>query len=59
MKKPRSVILAVVSAKSEFNLQQITKHTRSLDPLGSRTLGVITKPDKLDQAQKPRRCFWS
>ncbi|KAI1315614.1 P-loop containing nucleoside triphosphate hydrolase protein [Xylariaceae sp. FL0255] len=48
MKKPRSIILAVVSAKSDFALQQVTRHARALDPQGLRTLGLITKPDTLD-----------
>ncbi|KAI0965395.1 P-loop containing nucleoside triphosphate hydrolase protein [Xylaria arbuscula] len=48
MKKPRSIILAVVSAKSDFALQQVTRHTIALDPKGVRTLGLITKPDTLD-----------
>ncbi len=48
MKNPRTIILAVVSAKSDFALQQVTRHTRSQDPFGTRTLGLITKPDTLD-----------
>jgi hypothetical protein len=48
MKRPRSIILAVVSAKSDFALQEVTEFARELDPKGSRTLGLITKPDTLD-----------
>ncbi|KAK3900215.1 hypothetical protein C8A05DRAFT_45903 [Staphylotrichum tortipilum] len=48
MKNPRTIILAVVSAKSDFALQQVTRHTRAQDPHGIRTLGLITKPDTLD-----------
>ncbi|KAF2464380.1 uncharacterized protein BDR25DRAFT_319249 [Lindgomyces ingoldianus] len=48
MKRPRSIILAVVSAKSEFSLQDVTELARELDPKGIRTLGLITKPDSLD-----------
>ncbi|KID95315.1 interferon-induced GTP-binding protein Mx, partial [Metarhizium majus ARSEF 297] len=48
VKRPRSIILAVVSAKSDFALQEITEMARELDPKGNRTLGVITKPDALD-----------
>lgn len=48
VKRPRSIILAVVSAKSDFALQEITELARELDPKGSRTLGLITKPDALD-----------
>ena len=48
MKRPRSIILAVVSAKSDFSLQEVTELARELDPKGIRTLGLITKPDTLD-----------
>ncbi|KAK4552408.1 hypothetical protein LTR86_010422 [Recurvomyces mirabilis] len=47
MRRPRSIILAVVSAKSDFALQDITEVARKLDPEGLRTLGLITKPDTL------------
>ncbi|PMB65575.1 Interferon-induced GTP-binding protein Mx3 [Beauveria bassiana] len=47
-KRPRSIILAVVSAKNDFALQEITEVARKLDPNGTRTLGLITKPDTLD-----------
>ncbi|KAG6098634.1 hypothetical protein E4U14_007446 [Claviceps sp. LM454 group G7] len=48
VRSPRSIILAVVSAKSDFALQEITQMARELDPEGDRTLGLITKPDALD-----------
>jgi hypothetical protein len=31
MKRPRSIILAVISAKNDFALQQIIRHIRALD----------------------------
>ncbi|PNS21774.1 Interferon-induced GTP-binding protein Mx2 [Sphaceloma murrayae] len=49
MKKPRSIILAVVSAKVDFALQEVTTYSQELDPEGSRTLGLITKPDTLSR----------
>lgn len=49
MKRPRSIILAVVSANNEFNNQEITELARKLDSSRTRTLGLITKPDKLDE----------
>lgn len=57
MRKPRSIILAVVSAKSDFALQQVTRHTRALDPQGIRTLGLITKPDTLDEGSDSERFY--
>ncbi|KAI0123379.1 P-loop containing nucleoside triphosphate hydrolase protein [Xylariales sp. AK1849] len=47
MKEPRSIILAVVSAKNDFANQVVLKLARSADTAGNRTLGVITKPDTL------------
>ncbi|TGJ87368.1 hypothetical protein E0Z10_g1408 [Xylaria hypoxylon] len=57
MRKPRSIILAVVSAKSDFALQQVTRHARALDPQGVRTLGLITKPDTLDVGSDSERFY--
>ena len=57
MKKPRSIILAVVSAKSDFALQRVTRHTRNLDPQGLRTLGLITKPDTLNEGSDSEKFF--
>ncbi|KAI1425906.1 P-loop containing nucleoside triphosphate hydrolase protein [Xylaria sp. FL1777] len=57
MKKPRSIILAVVSAKNDFALQQVTRHARALDPEGVRTLGLITKPDTLDVGSDSERFY--
>ncbi|KAI1869416.1 hypothetical protein JX265_006506 [Neoarthrinium moseri] len=57
MKKPRSIILAVVSASNEFVLQQVTQLAREFDPSGKRTLGLITKPDKLDQGSETEQYY--
>ncbi|KAH7324698.1 P-loop containing nucleoside triphosphate hydrolase protein [Stachybotrys elegans] len=48
MNRPRSIILAVVSAKNEYVLQEVTARAKKADPQGLRTLGLITKPDTLD-----------
>lgn len=47
MANPRSVVLAVVSAKNDYANQVVTKLAREVDPKGVRTLGIITKPDML------------
>ncbi|KIW12491.1 hypothetical protein PV08_09768 [Exophiala spinifera] len=47
MKKTRSIVLAVISAKSDLAMQVITKLAREIDPQGLRTMGIITKPDLL------------
>ncbi|KAI0880006.1 P-loop containing nucleoside triphosphate hydrolase protein [Annulohypoxylon maeteangense] len=49
MKQARSVILAVVSAKNDFANQVVLNFAREVDKRGSRTMGVITKPDTLVQ----------
>ncbi|OAL18229.1 hypothetical protein AYO22_10807 [Fonsecaea multimorphosa] len=54
----RSVILAVISAKSEIALQKVTNFTRKVDPLGNRTMGIITKPDTLPEDSEMERSFY-
>ncbi|KAK7178569.1 dynamin family protein [Paraphaeosphaeria sporulosa] len=48
-RSPRSIILALISVKNDFNNQSITRYSREIDPSGVRTLGLITKPDTLDK----------
>jgi replication fork clamp-binding protein CrfC len=43
----RTIILAVISAKNDYANQVILERCRAVDPRGSRTLGIITKPDFL------------
>ena len=47
MADPRSIILAVVSAKNDYANQIVTKLAKDVDFKGYRTLGIITKPDTL------------
>lgn len=47
MTEPRSIILAVVSAKNDYANQIVLKLARDADRSRTRTLGVITKPDTL------------
>ncbi|KAI0467100.1 P-loop containing nucleoside triphosphate hydrolase protein [Xylaria cf. heliscus] len=58
IKNPRSIILAVISAKSESVLQDITELTRQVDPQGQRTMGLITKPDTLDTGSEEERKYF-
>ncbi|KAI1452846.1 P-loop containing nucleoside triphosphate hydrolase protein [Annulohypoxylon moriforme] len=48
MKQRRSIILAVIAADNPFANQPVTRFARNIDPAGTRTLGLITKPDKID-----------
>ncbi|KAI0530195.1 P-loop containing nucleoside triphosphate hydrolase protein [Xylaria digitata] len=59
MEQPRSVILAVVSAKNDFANQVVLKLARSTDPRGKRTMGVITKPDTLVEGSGSEATFVS
>ncbi|KAI5863925.1 P-loop containing nucleoside triphosphate hydrolase protein [Durotheca rogersii] len=59
MKNPRSVILAVVSAQSNFALQEVTQLAREIDRHGARTLGLITKPDTLDVGSNSERDYFN
>lgn len=58
MQKSRSIILAVVSAKNDFNNQIITKYAKDFDSDGQRTLGVITKPDTLPAGSDSEKQFF-
>ncbi|KAI3321064.1 dynamin family protein [Xylariaceae sp. AK1471] len=59
MKKPRSIILAVVSAKNDFANQIVLKLARAADPEGKRTIGVITKPDTLVEGSGSEAMYMS
>ncbi|CAK7235008.1 hypothetical protein SBRCBS47491_009144 [Sporothrix bragantina] len=48
IKRPRSIILAVISGAYEFVNQIATQLAHEVDPRGIRTMGLITKPDKAE-----------
>ncbi|KAL2062905.1 hypothetical protein VTL71DRAFT_5977 [Oculimacula yallundae] len=54
---PRSIILAVVSAKNDIGNQIILRNARKVDPQGLRTLGIITKPDCVKPGSKSEEAF--
>ncbi|KFA67309.1 hypothetical protein S40285_03641 [Stachybotrys chlorohalonatus IBT 40285] len=45
MKSSRTIILAVVGGNNDYVQAPILKKARHFDPNGSRTIGVLTKPD--------------
>jgi GTP-binding protein EngB required for normal cell division len=57
LESPRSIILAVVSAKNDIGTQIILNRARQVDPQGLRTLGIITKPDVLVRGSKSEEAF--
>lgn len=52
LEEPRTIMLAVVSAKNDYNNQQIIAKCSKVDPDGNRTLGIVTKPDQLEQGSQ-------
>ncbi|GKZ24655.1 hypothetical protein AbraIFM66951_011926 [Aspergillus brasiliensis] len=48
MQNSRSIILAVISAKTDYHLQEVLNIAERFDPKRERTLGVITQPDTLE-----------
>lgn len=59
MRGPRSIILAVVSAKNDYANQIVLKLARDADKKGTRTLGVITKPDTLSPGSESEAMYAS
>ncbi|KKY37778.1 putative interferon-induced gtp-binding protein mx [Diaporthe ampelina] len=57
MNQRRSIILAVVAADNAFANQPVTKLARDIDPSGTRTLGLLTKPDKIDRGSDSERYY--
>lgn len=57
MSNPRSIILAVVSAKNDSANQIVLQRARTQDKDGVRTLGIITKPDELRAASGDEKAY--
>ncbi|KAH6684888.1 P-loop containing nucleoside triphosphate hydrolase protein [Plectosphaerella plurivora] len=57
MKKPNSIILAIISASGEFANQAVMREAAKYDPARERTLGVITKPDLLPPSSDQQRDY--
>lgn len=57
MKNPRSIILAIISAKNDYANQIILKLAKEVDMSGYRTLGIITKPDTLSIGSESEAAF--
>ena len=57
IKQPRTICLAVVSAANDYANQKILTKVRDWDHNGDRTLGIITKPDRLDHGSGTESAF--
>lgn len=55
--QPRTICLAVVSGANDYANQKILTKVREVDPEGDRTLGIITKPDRLDSGSGSETAF--
>ncbi|KAL7771099.1 hypothetical protein CFE70_001041 [Pyrenophora teres f. teres 0-1] len=49
MRDEKSIILAVVVADNDPENQKVFRYLKDFDSTGSRTLGIITKPDKVER----------
>jgi GTPase SAR1 family protein len=57
IQQPRTICLAVISAANDYANQPILTKVREVDPEGERTLGIITKPDRLDHGAGMEAAF--
>lgn len=55
--QPRTICLAVISATNDYANQPILNKVRQFDPKGERTLGIITKPDRLHPGSETEDAF--
>jgi GTPase SAR1 family protein len=55
--QPRTICLAVISAVHDYANQGILQKVRKVDPEGERTLGIITKPDRLEHGSPSEKAF--
>ncbi|KAG9240272.1 dynamin GTPase [Calycina marina] len=54
LESPRTIILAVVQGSNDIANQGIVRRARKFDPDGQRTVGIITKPDLVNQGTEAR-----
>lgn len=59
MKEPRSIVLAIVTASNDTSNQIVLEFAKAADPDGSRTMGIITKPDALLKGSPNESTFFS
>lgn len=54
MSDPTKIVLTVVAANNDLELQGVLRHAMQIDPRGLRTIGVITKPDACEDRPSVR-----
>ena len=55
--QPRTICLAVIAATNDYANQGILTKVRKVDPKGERTLGIITKPDRLPKGSGSEKAY--
>ncbi|KAI9892241.1 MAG: hypothetical protein M1814_001700 [Vezdaea aestivalis] len=59
IKQSRTICVACVSASTDYANQRILQKVREVDPTGDRTLGLITKPDRLPAGSGSEKAYVS
>ncbi|KAK1050072.1 hypothetical protein LTR74_017147 [Friedmanniomyces endolithicus] len=57
IKQRRTICLAVIQATDDYANQPILTNVRAVDSKGNRTLGIITKPDRLSAGSGTEEAF--
>ncbi|KAF7556976.1 hypothetical protein G7Z17_g1042 [Cylindrodendrum hubeiense] len=57
MQQKNSIILVVISANNQLASQAALTKVKDIDPLGQRTIGVITKPDLTQAESNDQRMY--
>ncbi|PFH50434.1 hypothetical protein AMATHDRAFT_60959 [Amanita thiersii Skay4041] len=52
IKKPSCIILLTVACETDFENQGAHRLTKQFDPEGKRTIGVLTKPDRIQSGEE-------
>ena len=58
IRRPRTLILTVVSAQSDGALQSVLKRAKAFDPHVKRTIGLITNPDTLPRVSESEKYYF-
>ncbi|KAF8600340.1 P-loop containing nucleoside triphosphate hydrolase protein [Ceratobasidium sp. AG-I] len=54
IKKPSCIILLTVTCETDFENQGAMKLAKEFDPQGKRTIGVLTKPDRIEPGEEEK-----
>ncbi|CAG7959526.1 unnamed protein product [Penicillium salamii] len=57
IKNPRSIVLAVISAKNDYHNQNILNIAKRFDPYYERVLGIVTQPDTVEAGSEQQETY--